>query len=198
MLLLMVGFGWRCTPLSRIWCSTAVIPSYFWLGIFLLSLRRSRLMRAPCCRSSCLVVKAVFTARVQYPCISRCAFVSSVKLNLSKNLLLLGTSSGLRSESSSIVWRRLSKLWLFVPQIAVALIVQGDVAVYPLWVSRLKDLGDKLFGPVSTIEVVTRHRQVEPLDIVKVGWYVPLREIPPSNLVLTVCKCAHWTCSPAE
>jgi hypothetical protein len=36
----------------------------------------------------------------------------------------------------------------------MVLIMQGDAAVYPLGVSQLKDLGDKLFGPVSTIEVL--------------------------------------------
>jgi hypothetical protein len=130
MLLLMVGFGWRCIPSSRIWCLTAFIPSFFWIGIFLLSLRWTRLMHAPCWHSSCLAVIAAFIARVQYCCVSRCAFVKFCEIEFEQKSAIVG----------HLLWAEVRKvcnglkeaLRLFIPKIAMALIMQGDVAVYPL------------------------------------------------------------------
>ncbi len=69
----------------------------------------------------------MFTARVHYRCISRCTFVSFVKLNSSKKSAIVG----------HLLWAEVRKFYnglkeaiqLFVLQIAVALIVQGDVCL---------------------------------------------------------------------
>jgi hypothetical protein len=104
--LLEVG-GW-CILSSHIWCSTAVIPSFFQLGIFLLTLWCVCLARASLCRSNCLGIRAAFIASVQYCWVSRWVAVSSVKLTSRRNWHLSGTSLGLRSESLVISCKRSS------------------------------------------------------------------------------------------
>ena len=58
----LLEFGGQCIPSSQICCSTAATPSFFWLGSFLFTLWRIRLMRAPLLGSSCLAVSAAFMA----------------------------------------------------------------------------------------------------------------------------------------
>jgi hypothetical protein len=108
----LLEFGGRCIPLSQICCSTAATPSVFWLGIFLFTLWRICLMRAPLLRSSCLAVSAAFMASVQYHWVSKCDEVRSVKLTSKRNWQLSGTSLGLRSESSVISCNRSSNCLL--------------------------------------------------------------------------------------
>jgi hypothetical protein len=86
----------------------AVTPSFFLLGIFLFTFWRTRLRRAPHCRSSCWAVKAAFIARVQYCWVSRQDVVSSVKVTSTKNQQLSGTSLGLSSERLAISCSRSS------------------------------------------------------------------------------------------
>ncbi len=110
--LLEFGVLCMCIPSSRICFSTAATPSFFWLGIFLFTLWRIRLMRAPCLRSSCLAVSAAFMASVQYRWVSKCEEVSSAKLTSKRNWQLSGTLLGLTSESSVISCKRSSNCLL--------------------------------------------------------------------------------------
>jgi hypothetical protein len=100
--------GGRCIPTCLIWCLTSVMPSFLRLGIFLFSLHHMRLVRAPLCCSWCLAAMATSIARVQYLCVSRCAAVSSVKLNSRRNRQLSGISSWLMSDSAVISCKRSS------------------------------------------------------------------------------------------
>jgi hypothetical protein len=108
----LLEFGGRCIPSSKICCSTAATPSFFWLEIFLSTLWCICLMRAPLLCSSCLAVSAAFMASVQYCWVSKCEEVRSVKLTSKRNQQLFGTSSGLRSESSVISCKRSSNCLL--------------------------------------------------------------------------------------
>jgi hypothetical protein len=107
-LLLTMEVGGRCILSCLIWRLTFVTPSFLQLGIFLFGLHRMHLVRAPSCRSWCLVAMAASIARVQYLCVSRCAAVSSVKLNSKRNRQLSGISSGLMSDSAAISCKRSS------------------------------------------------------------------------------------------
>ena len=107
-LLSTMEIGGQCIPSCLIWRLTSVMPGLLRLGIFLFSLRRMRLVRAPLCRSWCLAAMAASIMRVQYLCVSRCAAVSSVKLNSRRNRQLSGISSGLISDSAVISCKRSS------------------------------------------------------------------------------------------
>ncbi len=100
--------GGQCIPSCLIWHSTSVMPSFLRLGIFLFSLHRMHLVRAPLCHSWCLAAMAASIARVQYLCVSRCAAVSLVKLNSRRNRQLSGISSGLMPDSAAVSCKRSS------------------------------------------------------------------------------------------
>ena len=108
----LLEFGGRCIPSSQICCLMAATLSFVWLGIFLFTLWRIRLMLAPLLRSSCLAVSAAFMASVQYHWVSECEEVRSVKLTSKRNRQLSETLSGLRSESSVISCNRSSNCLL--------------------------------------------------------------------------------------
>ncbi len=105
--------SWWCMSSALICCLTTVIPSFFLLGNFLLSLLRIRLSLAPLLSSNCFVFKAACTANVQYHCVLRWECVSSVKLISRRKRLLLGTLLGLSSESSWISLRRSAACFLW-------------------------------------------------------------------------------------
>ncbi len=67
-------------------------------------------------------------------------------------------------------------------------VVERDVPKNPLWVCELEYPGDKLLGLIFAVEIAAWHGKVKGLYGVEVRWDMALREVPPSDEILTSCE----------
>ncbi len=77
---------------------------------------------------------------------------------------------------------------LFIAEESICFVMERDVPEDPLQVCESEYPGDKLPGPIFSVEIATWHGKVEGLYGLEVRWDMAHREIPPSNEILTGCE----------
>ena len=68
----------------------------------------------------------------------------------------------------------------------MAIVVEGEVAEYPLGVGDVEDFLDKLFSPVGTIEKAAGHCQMKILYFIEMYRDVAFHEVAVAYLVLAL------------
>ncbi len=142
-----------CMPLALIYCSTAVMPTFFLLGNFLFSFLQIHLSLVPLLSSDCFAFKAACTARVQYCCVLRWEHVSSV-WSLGGRGYSWGPCCGWVPRPLDF---SVEVCCLFVTKISLPSIVKQNVAIHPLWVREVEDFTNELFHPVCSVDITIQH-----------------------------------------